>query len=213
MTDARLDFPATRRNRDAILEVLRRVLPAQGRVLEIGSGSGQHVVHFAADLPHLRFVPSDLEPEHRDSIAAWTAHLGLDNVEPPLAIDASAGPGVRERVADWGVDRVDAVYCANVIHIAPWEVCLGLMAGAAARVGEGAPVILYGPFKRDGQHTAPSNEAFDHSLRGRDPRWGVRDLAQVSDVARGHGLELDEVVEMPANNLTVVWRRRTTPGD
>lgn len=202
MTDARLDFPATRRNQDAILDVLRRVLPWRGRVLEIGSGSGQHVVHFAAELPRLHFVPSDLEAVHRDSVAAWTAHLGLDNVETPLAIDASTDR--------WGVDRTDAIYCANVIHIAPWEVCLGLMAGAAARVGEGAPVILYGPFKRDGRHTAPSNEAFDHSLRSRDPRWGVRDLSEVTEVASSHGLELDEVVEMPANNLTVVWRRRAT---
>ncbi len=204
MADARLDFPATGRNRDAILEVLRRVLPAQGRVLEIGSGSGQHVVHFAASLPRLRFVPSDLEVAHRESIAAWTSHLRLDNVEPPLAIDAST------RETDWGLDRVDAVYCANVIHIAPWEVCLGLLAGAAARVASEGPVILYGPFKRDGRHTAPSNEAFDRSLRSRDPRWGVRDLAEVSAVARSHGLELDEVIEMPANNLTVVWRRRST---
>ncbi len=203
MSDPRLFFPATQRNRDAILEVLRRVLPSEGHVLEIGSGSGEHVTHFASALPGLRFIPSDLDAAHRASVAAWTTHLGLDNIESPRAIDASSD--------DWGVDRVDSVICANVIHIAPWDVALGLMAGAAARVGPNAPVVLYGPFKRGGQHTAPSNEAFDQSLRSRDPRWGVRDLDEVSAVAEGHGLVLDEVVEMPANNLTVVWRRRATP--
>lgn len=202
MADARLFFPATQRNRDAILDVLRRVLPDQGRVLEIGSGSGEHVTHFAAALPGLRFVPSDLEADHRASVAAWTEHLGLSNIDAPRAIDASH--------ADWGIETVDAVVCANVIHIAPWEVCLGLLAGAADRVEHGAPVILYGPFKRGGRHTAPSNEAFDRSLRSRDPRWGVRDLDDVSAVADRHGLQLDEVVEMPANNLTVVWRRRAS---
>jgi Protein of unknown function (DUF938) len=183
-----------------ILAVLKRVLPAAGTVLEIASGTGQHVVHFAAALPHLDFQPSDADPGCRASITAWIAETGLDNVAPPLDIDA--------RTADWGVTAADAVICANMIHIAPWACAEGLVAGAARLLSAGGPLAIYGPFKRGGAHTAPSNEAFDAALRAHDPAWGVRDLEAVLALGEAHGLVLDEVVEMPANNLTLVLCKR-----
>jgi hypothetical protein len=196
--DPRLDYPATRRNRDAILAVLRDVLPERGTVLEIASGSGQHVAHFAGALTHLHWQPSDLDSELFASIRGWCE--GLTNVFTPVEIDVTA--------TRWPIERVDAVTCANMIHIAPWEACIGLLDGVArALVGHG-PLCLYGPFQRGGVHTAPSNETFDQSLRARDPRWGVRDLDIVEKEANNRGFALDRVVEMPANNLTVVFRRQ-----
>lgn len=189
--------PAAERNRDPILEVLRRVLPERGVVLEVASGTGQHAAHFARGLPHLVWQPSDPDPDHRASIAAWTG--GIATVRPPLDLDAAGG--------DWPVERVDAVVCINMIHIAPWPAALGLLAGAARVLGPGAPLYLYGPFRRGGRHTAPSNEAFDADLRRRDPAWGVRDLDEVAHAAEAAGLRPDGVVEMPANNLSVVFRR------
>ncbi|MCK6504043.1 class I SAM-dependent methyltransferase [Myxococcota bacterium] len=190
--------PAAERNRDPILAVLRRVLPARpgALVLEVASGSGQHAVHFAAALPHLRWQPSDQDPVARDSVAAWRAEAGLDNLLPPLSLDVR-GP--------WPVQAADAIFCANMIHISPWDCTLALLSGAAAVLPPGSPLVLYGPYRRGGAHTAPSNAAFDASLRARDPSWGVRDLEAV--VAQARGFALDEVVEMPANNLTVVLRR------
>lgn len=190
--------PAAERNRDPILAVLRRVLPARpgALVLEVASGSGQHAVHFAAALPHLRWQPSDQDPVARDSVAAWRAEAGLDNLLPPLSLDVR-GP--------WPVQAADAIFCANMIHISPWACTLALLSGAAAVLPPGSPLVLYGPYRRGGAHTAPSNAAFDASLRSRDPSWGVRDLEAV--VAQARGFALDEVVEMPANNLTVVLRR------
>lgn len=201
--DPRLDYPATRRNREAILAVLREVLPAQGTVLELASGSGQHAAYFGAALPQLRWQPSDHDAELLSSIATWTQ--ALDNVAPPLALDVT-----QER---WPIARCDAVVCANMIHIAPWEACLGLLDGVARTLAGPGPLCLYGPFKRGGRHTAPSNESFDRSLQLRDPRWGVRDLDVVAKEAHGRGFAVDRVIAMPANNLTVVFRRvATKPG-
>ncbi len=196
--DPRLDYPATGRNRDAILAVLREVLPAAGTVLEIASGSGQHIAYFGAALTHLRWQPSDLDADLFASIRAWTE--GLDNVASPLELDVTASP--------WPIERFDAVTCANMIHIAPWEACLGLLDGVARGLVGVGPVCLYGPFKRGGVHIAPSNEAFDRSLRARDPRWGVRDLDLVTKEANDRGFALDRIFEMPANNWTVVFRRQ-----
>lgn len=195
--DPRLDYPATRRNRDAILEVLREVLPPGGTVLEIASGSGQHVAHFAAELTHLRWQPSDRDPEVLESIEGWAK--SLDNVASPVELDVTACP--------WPIERAAAVVCANMIHIAPWEACLGLFDGAARILEPGGLVCLYGPFEQDGVPTAPSNIAFDASLRSRDPRWGVRNLGVVTNEANRRGFALDRVFEMPANNLIVLFRR------
>lgn len=194
----RLWYPAVARNRDALLEVLRPRLPARGTVLEVASGSGEHAVWFGAALPHLRIQPSDPDAEARASIQAWVEHEALPNVAPPLPLDAAAWP--------WPLTVADAMLCINMIHISPWEAAQGLLAGAGRLLPTGAPLLLYGPFVVDGQ-TAPSNRAFDQSLRSRDPRWGVRELRDVEREAATHGLSLDEVVPMPANNLTVVLRR------
>jgi reactive intermediate/imine deaminase len=192
--------PATERNRDPILAILRRVLPPHGLVLEVASGSGQHVAWFAAALPDLHWQPTDPDPAARLSIAAWCAESGVRNVRAPLAIDAARG--------EWPVERADALLCINMVHIAPWAATVGLMAGAARLLPQGGPLLLYGPYKRGGHHTAPSNEAFDLDLRARDAAWGVRDLEAIVDEASKAGLTLEEVVEMPANNLTVIFRRR-----
>ena len=195
--EVRKHAPATLRNRDAILAALRGLLPSRGLVLEVGSGSGEHVAHFAPALPNIVWQPSDPDRDAIASITEWTR--GLANVRPPLALDAAA-PG-------WPIDRADAILCINMIHIAPWSACEGLMAGAARRLAPGAPLVLYGPFRRAGVPTAPSNEAFDAALRSRDPAWGLRDLEAVGEVAGGEGLAFDRVLEMPANNVMVVWRR------
>ncbi len=203
MDDARRHAPAAARNRDAILAVLRRCLPPRGLVLEVASGSGEHALHFAAALPALRFQPTDADVAARASIDAWRRQSGLDNLLPPLLLDASAD--------DWPVPQADAVLCINMIHIAPWAACQGLFRGAARLLPPGAPLLLYGPFMREGRHTAPSNAAFDLSLRQQDSGWGVRGLEQVADLAGGCGFTPPEVVAMPANNLTLVFRRGRTP--
>lgn len=199
LKDGRRFAPATLRNREPILAVLRRVLPPTGTVLEVASGSGEHAVFFAAALPALTFQPSDPDPANRASIRAWTAALGLQNVCEPLEIDATA--------ADWPVARADAVLAINMIHIAPWAAAEGLFAGAARVLAAGAPLHLYGPFRRGGAHTADSNAAFDAGLRAENPAWGVRDLEAVGELAGRNGFHLDSVIEMPANNLSVIWRR------
>jgi len=197
--DPRLSAPAALRNRAPILDVLREVLPPAGTVLEVASGTGEHAVHFARALSALTWQPSDPSPEARESIAGWAEHEGLANVRPPLSLDA-ASPG-------WPLARADAVVCINMIHISPWVACIGLMAGAGRVLGRGAPLVLYGPFRRADRPLEPSNAAFDADLKRRDPRWGLRDLAEVEAAAAGQGLRLERVVEMPANNLSVVFRR------
>lgn len=201
--DARLFAPATRRNRDAILAVLERVLPRSGFVLEVASGSGEHIVYFAARLPKLVFQPSDPDPAARASIDAWAAAGRLRNVLRALALDAAA--------SDWKIQRADAVLCINMIHIAPWRAAEGLLAGSARVLGPGGILYLYGPFRRGGGHTAPSNAAFDAELRARNPEWGVRAVEDVAALAADAGFSGPEIVEMPANNLSLVFRRLAAP--
>ena len=197
---AALTAPAPERNKGPILEVLRNVLPPEGLVLEIASGTGQHVVHFARALPGLVWQPSDPDPQMRASIEAWTAGARLSNVRPPLALDVLVQP--------WPVAQADALVCINMVHISPWASSEALLAGAASLLPPGAPVVLYGPYRRGGVHTAASNEAFDADLRRRNPEWGVRDLEAVAALAARRRLALEEIVEMPANNLSLVLRRR-----
>ncbi len=189
---------AAERNRGPILSVLERVLPNQGTVLEIASGAGHHVVWFAERLPQLTWQPSDLDADCRANIAGWTADSGLTNILPPREIDACA--------RDWGIDGAQAVLCSNMIHIAPLRAAQGLIAGAGRLLAARQPLFLYGPFSRGGKHSAPSNEAFDESLRARNSEWGVRDLDEITALAEASGFALDEIVEMPANNLSVVFR-------
>lgn len=198
--DARETAPSAERNKQPILDVLARVLPPRGLVLEIGSGTGQHVAHFAQALPDLTFQPSERDVARHASIEAWVAAGSLSNVNPPLAFDVTKRP--------WPVPAADAVVCINVIHIAPWAATLALMAGAGSILPAGGVLVTYGPYRRGGAHTSPSNEAFDMSLRARNPLWGVRDIDEVAEVARNEGLALEEAVPMPANNYTLVWRKQ-----
>jgi cyclopropane fatty-acyl-phospholipid synthase-like methyltransferase len=210
MPDPRRFAPSTERNRAPILDVLARVLPRPSggaRVLEIASGAGEHAIFFAEALPGVRWQPTDPDEGARASIEAWRRHAGLANVLPPQPLDVCR-PWPREAYA--ALDRVDAIVCINMIHIAPWRATEGLMEGAAAVLADEGVLVTYGPYRRDGRHTAPSNEAFDASLRARDPAWGVRDLEAVEDEARRHGLRLREIVEMPANNLMLIFRKSTT---
>lgn len=195
----RREAPAAARNRGPILDVLRPALPASGMVLEVASGTGEHVVHFAKAMPHLEWQPSDPSPEARASIAAWIEAEGLANVRPPLALDAAAPV--------WPLARADALLCVNMLHISPWEATRGLMRGAAALLGAGGLLYVYGPFRRAGVPTAPSNEAFEADLRRRDSRWGLRVLEDVAACAVSAGLGLERVVVMPANNLSLLFRK------
>lgn len=202
-TEARQFAPATQRNREPIRSVLERVLPRTGLVLEVASGSGEHAVFFARAFPRLEWLPSDPDIAARASIDAWRGHARLANLRPALALDAAA--------PDWPLARADAVLCINMIHIAPWGATEGLVRGAARLLPRGAPLYLYGPFKRDGGHTAPSNAAFDEALRQRDPTWGVRDMAAVAALADRCGFDGVDTIAMPANNFSLVFRRRATP--
>lgn len=197
--DARRHAPATARNRDAILAALRDALPSSGLVLEVASGSGEHVVHFAGALPSLAWQPTDPDPAAIASIAAWTAHANLPNIRPPLILNAS--------LPDWPVLAADAILCINMTHISPWAATVGLFTQGARLLRKGAPLILYGPYFREGCETAPSNLAFDESLRARNGEWGIRWLEDVTALAQGQGFALKAVHEMPANNLTLVYRR------
>ncbi len=189
--------PAAARNREPIREVLARELPATGLVVTIAEGSGEHALHFAAAFPQLTWQPTDLDADALSSIEAWRAEAALPNLRAPLRLDA--------RDATWPVDRADAITCINMIHISPWESTLGLFAGAARLLAPGALLYLYGPYRFDGAFTAPSNEEFDRSLKLRDPKWGVRDVRDLETAA--HGFRLAEVVPMPANNHSLVFRR------
>jgi cyclopropane fatty-acyl-phospholipid synthase-like methyltransferase len=201
--DRRIFSPSAARNREPILAVLRRMLPADADVLEIGSGTGEHAVFFARAMPGLRWRPSDPDAGARASIAAWIAAEELSNVLPPLAIHAPS--------PDWGVDApFDAIVSLNMIHIAPWDAAIGLFAGAARLLRPGGILFLYGPFMRDGAHTAPSNAAFDAALKAQDPAWGVRDIADL--VRLEASLRLRESVAMPANNLSLVFQKISVSG-
>ena len=195
----RLTSPSADRNKDPILAAIGPWLPARGTVLEIASGSGQHIVHFARSRPDLDWQPSDPSAQARASIAEWTGAAGLPNLRTVLALDVTD--------PDWPPLRADAILCINMIHVAPWAATLGLLAHAAALLPPDGPLILYGPYRRAGIPTAPSNEAFDQDLRARDPAWGLRDLDQVTGEAAARGFLAASVEAMPANNLTVVFRR------
>jgi len=196
----RLTSAACERNRDPILEVLRRVLPRSGLVLEVGAGTGQHAAHFASRFPAVVWQPSDPDAAMRASIAAWAAHVDAPNLRPPLALDVTREP--------WPVAEAAAVISINMIHIAPWACCVALMAGAGRILPAGGVLYLYGPFKRDSRHTAPSNARFDDYLRAEDPAWGVRDLDDVKRAAADHDLAFVEEAAMPANNLSVIFEKR-----
>jgi SAM-dependent methyltransferase len=190
--------PATERNCDAIAAVLRGVLPPHGLVLEVASGTGEHAAYFARQFPALTWQPSDPDPDALNSIAAWAADAGLPNLREPVQLDAAG---------TWPITQANAVLCINMVHISPWAATLGLLDGAARLLPSGAPLYLYGPYRREGVPTAPSNEAFDRSLKDRNPEWGVRNLEDVAAEAERRSLRLDRLVEMPANNLSVVFRR------
>jgi hypothetical protein len=194
--DPRREAPSVARNRAVILDALRPVLPPQGLLLEVASGTGEHCAYLAAALPALHIQPTEPEPDGRASIDAWCA--GLPNVRPAVALDAAA--------AEWPVTRADAVLCINMAHIAPWTATLGLLRGAARLLPPGAPLLLYGPWIRDGVETVPSNLDFDASLRERNPDWGLRRLEALAAAAADFGAP--QVIEMPANNVTLVLRRR-----
>jgi SAM-dependent methyltransferase len=203
MPDARRHAPATARNREPIAAVLRAELPPSGLVLEVASGTGEHCAHFAPLFPALDWQPTDPDPSSLASIAAWAQSAACPNIRPPLALDASA--------PDWPVAHADAMLCVNMVHISPWEATLGLLGGAARLLAPGAPLILYGPYLREGVETAPSNRAFDADLRRRDPRWGLRAIEAMDAAAAERGLARTALHEMPANNIMPVYRRRPLP--
>ncbi len=192
--------PATERNRNAIVAVLRDALPSFGLVLEVASGSGEHAVHFAVAFSALDWQPTDPDPAALASIAAWRAEAELPNLRPPIQLDAEG---------DWPIAQADAILCINMTHISPWDATLGLLKGAGQALPPGGLLYLYGPYIRDGVDTAPSNLAFDASLKARDPRWGLRRLEDVVAAADAQGLRLDRLIDMPANNLSLFFRRRT----
>ncbi|MBZ4420386.1 DUF938 domain-containing protein [Myxococcus sp. RHSTA-1-4] len=196
--------PAPERNREPLLAVLREVMPASGTVLEVASGTGQHAVFFARAFPGLLWQPTDVDPESLESIAAWRAEEGPPNLLPPLPLDASTGT--------WPVTSADVILNVNMIHISPWASCQGLMRGAGRVLSPGGLLVMYGPYFVEGRETAPSNLAFDASLRARNEAWGVRELGAVTAEAERHGLRRERVVDMPSNNLTVVFRKPPDAG-
>lgn len=197
LTGDRRHAPATLRNRESIAVVLARHLPQSGLVVEIASGSGEHIAYFAPFLSHLSWQPSDADPHALASIRGWTDRIV--NVLPPVVLDAAA--------PSWPIAQADAVLCCNMVHIAPWQAAIGLFAGAGRVLPPGGPLILYGPFIEDDVPTADSNIAFDESLRARDSSWGLRNVAALDELAWAHGLARVDRMTMPANNLSLVWRR------
>jgi cyclopropane fatty-acyl-phospholipid synthase-like methyltransferase len=198
--DGKWSSPSAERNKGPILDVLARVLPSRGLVLEIASGTGQHVVHFAKALPDLTWQPSDPDPELRESIALRVSEEQATNINRPIDLDVTKLP--------WPLQTADAVVAINMIHVAPWAATLALFEGAKALLSTGQVLFLYGPYRRHGGHTSESNAQFDLALRTRSPEWGLRDLEAVSDVAAAAGFALAEIVEMPANNFSLVFKRR-----
>jgi SAM-dependent methyltransferase len=199
LADGRCVAPAAERNKAPILDVLRRVLPPRGLVLEIGSGTGQHVAHFAKALSQLSWQPSDPDTENRRSIALWSRVEELGNVRAPLALDVRARP--------WPIDAADAIVCINVVHVSPWAATLALFDAAREMLPPDGVLFLYGPYRRGGRHTATSNEKFDADLRAHDPEWGLRDVDELAEVAARAGFVLAEIVDMPANNFSLVFRK------
>jgi SAM-dependent methyltransferase len=202
--DARQRSSAAERNKQPILDVLKRVLPPRGTALEIASGTGQHAVHFAAAMPQWTWQPSDADPAALASIAAWRAHARLPNLQAPVRLDVISEP--------WPVAAVDAILCANMLHISPWATCAALMRGAARHLSAQGLLVTYGPYLVDGEENAPSNLAFDADLRLRNPQWGVRRLDDVLAQAHACDLVLQQRVAMPANNLTLVFTRAAATG-
>lgn len=198
--------PATERNRDPILGILKRVLRRDGIILEIASGTGEHAVYFAPRFHPSIWQPSDPNPELRASIRAWAVGASLENLRPPLDLDVRDAHWPVETEAA-GEQTVTSIVCTNMIHIAPWEACIGLMAGAGRILPPGGILYLYGPYKMHGAHTSPSNEVFDRQLRAQDPEWGVRDISQVEEAANAAGLALVETIPMPANNFSLIFRK------
>ena len=198
--DARRSAPHVARNTEPILEVLRETLPATGLVLEVASGSGEQSLAFARAFPKLLWQPTDPDPAALASIAAWLESEALFNLLPPLELDA--------RAVGWPIASAEAIVCINMVHISPWAATEGLMQGAGRLLAPGAPLYLYGPYRQHGVETAPSNEAFDQSLKGRNPEWGLRNLEDLAAEAERNGLTLERVVPMPANNLSLVFRRQ-----
>ena len=194
----RLIFPAADRNQSAIFKVLKPRLTSVKRALEVASGSGQHVAYFASRCPHVSWQPSDIDPKHRKSITAWTK--GMSNVLSPIELDATADT--------WSIiPSVDLIFCANMIHIAPWSASLGLLAHSSDLLAVGGYLVIYGPFMEEGLHNAPSNAQFDIDLKTRDPNWGIRDLTQIKKIAQRHGLKLECKTTMPANNFILFFRK------
>jgi hypothetical protein len=204
--DLRRYAPATERNREPILEILRQILPPTGTVLEISSGTGEHATFFAPKLAPLFWLPSDPNPDARESIAAWQQYEPCNRLHPPIDLDASN--------PNWSISPdylpITAIVNINMIHIAPRSAYLGLIAGASRLLPPNGKLYLYGPFKREGVHTAPSNAAFDESLRAQNPDWGIRDLEETTDLAEGANLALEKIYPMPANNFSVVFKRRVS---
>ena len=205
--DGRLDAPAFHRNHEAIWSAIGGDLSeANGDLLELGSGTGQHAVTFAPRTPRLTWWPSDIYPNHLASIEAWRRSTGLANLRAPQRIDLMDADW--KWVGDTAADRLTAILCCNVVHIAPWRVARNMMAGAGRMLHDGGRLFLYGPYKRGGEHTAPSNATFDASLRAHNPDWGVRDIGDVSALAQDNNLTAGEIIEMPANNLVLLFERR-----
>ena len=196
--DGLWNIPAADRNKEPILSALRTCLPQTGLVLEVASGTGQHVVHFANALSSLAWQPSDPDAEFRASIEQRILHAGAENIRKPLDLDVLQRP--------WPISQVDVVVCINMIHVAPWSATQALILGSADTLSREGVLFLYGPYRRQGAHTAPSNQAFDARLRAENPAWGVRDLEEVERLAERSGLFLDRVIEMPANNLSLVFK-------
>ncbi len=195
--EAKRNAPATERNRDAITSVLKGYLPPQGTALEIASGTGEHIVHFAAQFPNLIWQPSDCDALALTSIAAWSAEFGGDNLLAPVHLDAAS---------EWPVKKVAAIVCINMVHISPWSATQGLVRNAGRTLPQGGLLYVYGPFRKNGLPTAASNEEFDANLKSRNADWGLRFVEDVAQEALQYGLSLEEAIEMPANNLSLIFR-------
>ena len=203
-TDVRLDYPATGRNQEVILDVLKEALPNSGAVLEVASGSGQHITYFAQQIPQLKWQPSDIEAAARASIDAWRNEMGVtEAVHTPIDLDAS--------VDIWSLGHIkdlNAIMSINMIHISAWEACLGLLKNASRVLPAGGVLYLYGPFKVGGFHIAPSNAEFDLSLQSQNPSWGVRNLDDVAEEALKQNFQLMKTIRMPANNFSVIFHKK-----